>query len=216
MAIITEKREVHDFNQVALQGIGQILLVQGDQESLTIEAEQDLLPKIKSEVEGGKLVLGWKSWLDNVLSFGAGKIIFHVGMKKVNGVSISGAGSLGAQQIQTDRCELRVSGSGELAVEQLTAQALDLHISGTGHATLGGKADTINLTVSGAGHVQAAGLATQEADIYISGSGDVEVAVATRLNVNISGSGDVKYVGQPNVTQRISGIGHVDPMNAKR
>ncbi len=216
MAVVTEKREVRDFNQIALQGIGQILLVQGDQESLAIEAEQDLLPKLKSEVEGGKLVLGWKSWLDNVLSFGHGKIIFHVGMKRVNGVSISGAGSLGAQQIQTDRCELRVSGSGELAVEQLTAQGLDLHISGTGHATLGGKADTVNVHISGAGHVQAAGLAAQEADVHISGSGDLELAVATKLNVTISGSGDVKYVGQPNVTQHITGVGRVDPMNAKR
>ncbi len=216
MAVVTEKREVRDFNQIALQGVGQILLVQGDQESLTIEAEQDLLPKIKSEVEGGKLVLGWKSWLDNILSFGNQKIIFHVGMKRVNGVSISGAGSLGAQQIQTDRCEFKVSGSGELAVEQLTAQGLDLHISGTGHATLAGKADTVNIHVSGAGHVQAASLSTKEADVQISGSGDVELAVSTKLNVGISGSGDVKYVGQPNVTQRISGIGRVDPLNAKR
>ncbi len=216
MAIVTEKRDVHDFNQVALQGIGQILLVQGDQESLTIEAEQDLLSKIKSEVEGDKLVLGWKSWLDNILSFGDHKIIFHVGMKRVNGVSIAGMGSLGAQRIQTDQCELRVSGSGELAVEQLTAQGLDLHISGSGHATLGGKADTVNIHVSGSGKVKAANMQTQEADVQISGSGDVELAVARKLNVSISGAGDVKYLGEPQVTQHITGVGHIDKLNAPR
>jgi hypothetical protein len=51
--VITESRDVAGFNEIALGGIGTGIVTQGDEEALTIEAEDNLLPPIGSEVREG-------------------------------------------------------------------------------------------------------------------------------------------------------------------
>jgi predicted transcriptional regulator len=50
MAIAKEIRSGQDFEEVVVEGHGELVLTQGDQETLEIEADAELLPKIKSEV----------------------------------------------------------------------------------------------------------------------------------------------------------------------
>lgn len=50
---ITESRDAAGFNEIALSGIGSGIVTQGDAEALTIEAEDNLLPPIGSEVREG-------------------------------------------------------------------------------------------------------------------------------------------------------------------
>ncbi len=212
MALTTETREVHDFDEVALQGRGEILLQQGDTESLTIEAKPDVLAKLKSEVQDRRLVLGWKSWLDNILTLRDIKIRYHLVMKTIEGVSISGQGTLGAQQVRTDQCELQVSGQGEMAIEQIAAQSLDIRISAAGRVTLAGQVDKLSLHISGSGNMEAEGLQIQESEVQISGTGNATLAVQKKLDVTISGAGNVRYTGSPEVNQHISGVGRVEPL----
>ncbi len=46
----TESRDVPGFTRLALGTIGELTLVQGEEESLVIEAEDNILPLITSEV----------------------------------------------------------------------------------------------------------------------------------------------------------------------
>ena len=65
----TEKREVSNFNHVVLQDIGHLIITQGENETLTVEADEDLLAKIITEVRGEKLYLSLgKDWLDRLTS----------------------------------------------------------------------------------------------------------------------------------------------------
>ena len=41
--VISESREVSDFNRVVFGGVGELQLTQGDQESLTVTADDNLL-----------------------------------------------------------------------------------------------------------------------------------------------------------------------------
>src|SRR5918998_1436697 len=54
----SEARPVGAFDEVELAGVGTLTITQGPQESLTIEAEDNLLPQIRGEVRGRRLVLG--------------------------------------------------------------------------------------------------------------------------------------------------------------
>ena len=53
-----ETRDVHDFTDVALSGEGELTVSQTGAESLTIEAEENLLPFLTSSVANGRLSLG--------------------------------------------------------------------------------------------------------------------------------------------------------------
>ena len=61
-------REVGDFDEVVLSGIGELTITQGEKESLTIEAHERLLPKITTEVRDDTLHISfdeaWPTYLE--------------------------------------------------------------------------------------------------------------------------------------------------------
>ncbi|MEO8247778.1 MAG: hypothetical protein ABI589_00260, partial [Burkholderiales bacterium] len=57
----TEQREVSGFNEVVFDAVGELKVEQGGRESLSIEAEPDVLRKITSQVQGKRLLLGFSA-----------------------------------------------------------------------------------------------------------------------------------------------------------
>src|SRR5512135_2649075 len=110
MATVTEKRDVRDFNEVALQGYGDLVITQNPDapESREIEADQDILSRITSQVRSGRLILGfdmpWYDWLGWGLEwlFTTNKTIhYRISLKQVNSVALSGSASLTASRLQS-------------------------------------------------------------------------------------------------------------------
>jgi hypothetical protein len=208
MAMITETRDVRDFDEVLVQGRGDLILEQGDVESVAIEADAAVMPHVKAAVEGRRLVLGLEHWWDSLL-FPLAPLRFRVSAVTVKRVTISGSGTVKAEGLRSDDLRLDISGSGDMAFPQLTAGAVSLGISGGGKMMVSGEAESVAVRISGSGNIQTGDLATQAAEVRISGSGNVKVNAAQTLDVQISGSGTVKYAGQPQLSQRISGSGSI-------
>jgi len=213
MAIVSETRDVRDFDEVVVQGRGELILEQGDVESVVIEADEAVMSHVKAVVEGRRLMLGLDHWWDHLL-LPAALLRFRVSVVMLRRVMISGSGTVRAEALRADELSLEISGSGDMAFSQLTAGAVSLGISGGGKMTVSGEAESVAVRISGSGNVQTGELATQAAEVRISGSGNVKVDAAQTLDVQISGSGSVKYTGQPQISQRISGSGSVVHMAA--
>mgnify|MGYP002682593131 CR=1 FL=1 len=56
--VATREIEVSGFDAVRLAGVGDLTITQGQTESLTIEAEDNILDVLESKVRAGELVLG--------------------------------------------------------------------------------------------------------------------------------------------------------------
>jgi hypothetical protein len=216
MANKIEVRQVSGFDWVNVRYYGEVVLEQCDQEGLVIEADEELLPRITSEVVDGKLNLGfdmqWWEWLTEWMKLSSltdKKIHYTISMRNIRGLSLSGAVSLSAAQIKAEDCAISISGSSNVKIGHFEGMGLANTISGSGNIELAGSAQRHTLHVSGSGTIKAADFMTQEADIHISGSAKALVKVAQILNVHISGAGDVQYLGQPQVRQHISGVGRV-------
>jgi hypothetical protein len=182
----TESRTVGGFSKVELAGSGELTIDQTGSESLTIEAGDKVLPNLTSAVVGDTLVLGTKG--GTVLTPGA-RISYHLTVKNLTGLTVSGSGKVVAAKIITD--------------------ALSSDISGSGTITVGGSAPDQRLTISGSGTYEAGDLAGKTMRADISGSGNAVVAVSDALDVTISGSGSLTYSGDPTVQKDISGSGSV-------
>jgi hypothetical protein len=182
----SESRAVRGYTAVALSGSGDLTIEQTGDESLTIEAEDNILPLLTSDVSGGRLLLGVK---DNTSVVTTKPINYRLTVKKLSGVS--------------------VAGSGNVVADEITASTLSVTISGSGTITIGGAAETQEIDISGSGAYRAGDLAGKTVRADISGSGDVVVRVSEALDVTISGSGTLTYSGSPTVTQDISGSGEL-------
>jgi hypothetical protein len=184
--VASESRDVSGFSQVRVEGSGDVVIDQTGTESVSVEAEDNILPLLETRVSNGVLHLGTKA---NVNIHPTKPLRFHVTVKNLTGVGISGSGSARASALDTDK---------------LTAD-----ISGSGSATLAGRADDVVLRVSGSGSYDASKLQSRNVRVDISGSGDAVVNASDHLDANISGSGSVHYTGKPQVTQHVSGSGSI-------
>jgi hypothetical protein len=230
MAIQTETRDVRGFNSVEMRGFGELIVVQRDieekpgeeeaesvNESLVIEADESLLPRIFSRVENGRLILGldtpwWDimSWIQFLTV--SKKARYTVTMSQVNGFTINGSGTVTGENIRSEACHLTISGSGKMTFPGFELETLRSLISGSGEYHLSGKAERHEARISGSGKIQAAEFVTESTQAIISGSGYAEVNCEDELDVSISGSGEVRYRGEPAVRKSVSGSGKVAPL----
>jgi hypothetical protein len=209
---VTETRALSDFDRIRLEGSVIATLVQDGTESVTLEVDEDLLGRVKTEVGGGELVIGFKSWLDHLFSFRAIRAQIH--LKNFRELQVSGSGQVDAASLQGERVRIGVSGSGRVSINDLAATNLETHISGSGEFNLAGQVTSQDIHISGTSKYRAEKLESQDVDVRISGSASVAVNVARSLDISISGSGEVSYIGTPRISQRISGSGNIHSIKA--
>jgi hypothetical protein len=186
--IKTEPRTVSGFDRVEVSGNAKLIVEQGETESLTITADDNLLEYLTSNVEGSKLILGVKS--GSSLQPTA-PITYKLVVRKLNAIGASGSITVDAKDIQTDSLTVAVSGSGEVSIS--------------------GNANEQKIAISGSANYKAESFNTKETSISISGSGKAVLAASSRLDVEVSGAGEVRYIGEPKITKNISGSGIVEP-----
>jgi hypothetical protein len=179
-----EARDVSGFSEVDLNGSGTVMVSVTGTESLKIEAEDNILPLLTSEVRDGRLVLGAKESISPTR-----EIVYTVTVINLEAVAVSGSGSVVAVDVVANGFEVDISGSG-LVTPEGASEHLDLSISGSG-------------VFEGEGFVSATGT------VSVSGSGDAVVDVTNDLVVDVSGSGTVRYIGDPAVSTSISGSGEI-------
>jgi Putative auto-transporter adhesin, head GIN domain len=178
--LATESRPVSGFTKVELSGTGELTIEKTGTDSLTISAEDNILPRLSSEVSG----VGTKP---NTSIVPTKPITYSLTVKDLTG--------------------LGVSGSASVRVSNLTTTSLTTKISGSGTITANGTANDQDLEISGSGRYLADRLTSKTANVRISGSGTASVLVSDMLDVKISGSGSLTYSGNPQVKQEISGSG---------
>lgn len=209
--VITETREVSNFDRLSLSGIGEVELTQGDEESLKIEAEDNIVPIIKTEVRDGTLYITFER--KTVLP--TKPIKFYLTMRDVRGLEMLGVSNLRSDRIETDRLDVIISGTGGIKILALVADRVTTKISGAGSFEAEGQVGDQNVTVSGAGNYNGEDLQSRSSVVTITGLGRVLVWATDKLDVTISGTGGVDYYGSPSITKSISGIGNLNHQGNK-
>lgn len=207
--VVRQTRAVSAFSEVSLEGSGSLTIEQTGTESLTIEAEDNVLPHITSSVEGDRLVLAENAGVFVGIFLPRAPIHYILTVKHLTAIDVSGSGEVTMTRLNTSDLHLDISGSGSLTLDTLAATALDATISGSGDISVAGQIQRQGVTVSGSGSYRASDLASATAQVEVSGSGDVHVRVSNSLIARVSGSGNITYLGNPQVTSNVSGSGSV-------
>lgn len=184
--VTSESRDVSGFDEVELRGVGNLSINQTGSEFMMVEAQESVLPKIKTEVVNNRLIIGPEP---NTSIQTTQPINYTLTVKDLNALKVSGSGDVQAQGISTD----------ELAVT----------MSGTADVKISGEADSQEIDISGTGDYQAEDLESKEVKVDVGGTGSAIVNVSDELDAKVSGAGSVEYVGDPTVQQDVSGTGEV-------
>lgn len=216
-AVLAQKREtrsVGTFTQLNYRVPGKLYLKQGSTQKVEIEGTNEVLSKIETKVEDGKLIIevDWKKW-SNWKWGDNEKATVYVTVKDLNSIGVSGSGDLISEAFSSDKMDLKVSGSGSLSIEVNATGNMDAAVSGSGSITLKGKCKDFYSNVSGSGKVSATVAVAGAASFSVSGSGRI-VAEGSSDNTKAHISGSGKFQGSNFETKscqvRISGSGGVE------
>lgn len=202
--IKSETRTAVGFNGVSLALPAKVEVRIGPTESVTVEADENLLPLIETSVRNGSLEI--KPVRRN-LSLDSRSIRIVVQAKQVQELEIGGVGSFHAQAIRSTKLRLGIGGAGSMDLKQVEAEQLEVKIAGSGDIKLTGTARRLDASVAGSGDIDAPNFVVDDADIDIAGSGAAQLGVRKLLDVTVVGSGTVRYLGDPQVKRTVLGAG---------
>jgi len=213
--VVSETRDVSGFNAITLNGVGRLDIIQGSSESLEIEAEDNILEALSSEVQAGTLTLGYQEsfWVTSIIP--TKEIVYTLTVTDLTELTINGAGDVDIESLQTDTLAMTINGAGQVEIDDLTAETLSVQISGTATIELAGQVSSQTINIDGAGNYQAGDLQSSTASVKVQGLGNARVWAFETLTITINGSGAVSYYGSPELSQEISGLGDITHLGDK-
>ena len=179
--VISESREVSGFDQISVCCGMQLILTQGETESLEIEADDNLLPEIESYVEGSQLIVRFKDDGGGINFRTTQTIRVRVSAREIRGVEVSGGGQAEVGDVNSDRLSVGLSGGSLAEFSKVIADAL-------------------TVDMSGGGNFSAQELAVSSLEMGMSGGSDASIGKlsAGSLKVDGSGGGQATIAGSVN------------------
>ena len=203
--VIRQERKVTSFNGIEVSGAFDVKLTQGTPNSVIVEADDNLMDLIRTDVRGSILVIDNKKPISHSKS-----LKIFITFTELKTIDLSGAVDVESEGKLTLQ-ELAISGSGASDAKlDLDVQRLGIDCSGGSKLKLTGTAKDVEVDASGAVDLFAYDFPAENYKLSISGAGKAEINVSKNLNVDISGAASVHYKGNPtSMYQDISGAGSV-------
>lgn len=209
--IVTQTRNVKSFEQIMFSGNGNLFISQGEEESVRIEGEDNIIDLIQTLVVDKTLRIDYKKSSLATLINSKQPINVYVQVNSIQEIRLAGTGNIiTAKPLKAHSLKLSIGGSGNAKIEVVGHKLVSI-LSGSGRFEISGMAENQDIWISGTGVYQGFGLTSNVANVNITGSGQVYVNVQDDMDVRISGAGTVIYKGNPRVRQSISGTGKIEP-----
>lgn len=181
----SEFRNVAKFTKVSSEGVFEVTITQGDQQSVEITADDNIIQRVKTEVVDNELRL----YLDD-RNYKDISLKANIVSERINGIENTGIGNFVISNVDE-------------------VGNFNVYNSGTGNISITGRAESLTVENEGDGMFKGFQFIVSNCNVEIVGSGDCEVQSTNTLIVDIEGSGDVYYKGTPAVEANISGSGKV-------
>ncbi|MEP6947411.1 MAG: head GIN domain-containing protein [Acidobacteriota bacterium] len=183
--VVKEDRSAAGFKSIETSGIFQVIVVAQKDFAVEVEADDNLMPLIKTEVRDGVLQIESEQHFKS-----SDPVIIRVSAPDIEKVDVSGISNVNLSNV--NNTGLTVSGSGASKI------------------TLSGETSKLNIDVSGATKINADELRATNAVIDASGASQINVNVSNEINSDLSGACKVVYAGSPSsVVTRKSGVSRI-------
>lgn len=197
----TENRSSNEsFNKIsASQGLD-VYLTQGNEESIIVEADENLLDIIKTEVKGNEL----RIYSKNNIGYAASKKI-TVTFKDISSIeSTSGSDIRSTHTIKVDNLELNTSSGSDMNLSVETNQ-LNCYSSSGSDLRLSGSTEKLFAKSSSGSNIKASDLISQSSQVKATSGSDITVNTSKELTASANSGGDVKYYGNPVIVNKNGG-----------
>ena len=182
---IVQKRNIGTFTSISTDGAFDIEVVCQKDVSLEVEADDNILPLITTEVSGNVLYL-----------------------KPSRTYSVEDAPKL---KITVPNIEaFSANGAGKMEITGLNNDKFQISANGAPTITAAGTTKLIGIDTNGAAKIDTHNLRAPHAVVDTKGVSKVDLGVSDQLDVTVSGPSRVTYKGDPVINKTVHGPGKVE------
>jgi hypothetical protein len=187
--IVSQTRTVQECSGLIIQNIGNVYFTQANEQSIRVEADDNIIDDVISRKEDGLLLVGLKDG-----SYSNITLKIYVSLKTISNLSINGAGNISVEN-------------------DILCDTLKCTINGAGNILIKGSTNCFDCLVNGAGNITASDFISNKCKAIVNGAGTITVYVSEELDASIIGAGTIYYYGNPPiVSTSISGLGQIIKM----
>jgi hypothetical protein len=211
--IITEERILSSFDSIEMNDNVNLILTQDSVQKVEVEAGENIIGKISTEVIDRQLVIHNHNTCNWVRSYSK-PLNVNVHLKNIWKIMYNSAGNLTtSNQLSPDSMKLEIwGGAGSVDMNVNTGWCYILMHLGSVDVTLHGHASITSMSQNDYGRINLGELATAYAFVTNTGSNDCYVRASTALDATIGNIGNIYYTGNPHtVNAHINGAGQVIP-----
>ena len=202
--VVEESREVsEEFTMVyASEGLD-VFVTQGDEFSINVEADENIIDLIGTDIRDGRLKV---HAIENI---GRATKSVYVSLPEVEALETSSGADLIAQTtITADKIELEASSGSDLEVE-VDARTVVAETSSGADIKVSGRTDMLQADASSGSDIKARGLLAKRCTADASSGADITVNVSESLIADASSGADISYTGDATVQKKKSVSGSV-------
>jgi hypothetical protein len=202
--VAKQEREVAGFRKVSAQQGVQVTVDVGDEDRVTVEADDNLLPLIETRIDGRTLEIRVTASLET-----ANPLKVTVKAKKIDGLSASSGCKIVARQVAGESLDVE-AGSGSSVTVDAKVERLTVALSSGSSVTAAGRADQLTLEASSGANFHGEELTAASAKVEASSGANAKLQVTSQLDAEASSGASVRYAGSAaNVKSRTSSGGSV-------
>lgn len=180
-----QTRTVSAFSSVELAGTNNVTILVGGKQRVVVRGDDNLLDHVTTTVRDGRLVVGTRGSFTT-----ASPMSVEIGVPALDALTLSGSGTVTADNIR--------------------AQTLSVALIGSGLLRAGGTANRLDVSLAGSGDAQLEQLVARDVHAVLAGSGRILVHATRKLDASVPGTGTILYSGNPaNVKTNVSGQGEI-------
>ncbi len=200
--LASERREYPPFESIICDGVVNVILTQNGNHRVTVEADDNLLDLITTDVFQNSLRISTRgSFTTN------NPMLVYIETDKIAQITSKGVGNLtGEGHLHFSHLTLKHHSIGNVQLN-LQGEKLNATSTGVGNLTLSGAVETQKIDHRAVGNYKASNLRSKHCKVISNGIGNVYINTSDTLDVRQSGIGNVYYKGNPAVTQSVDGIG---------
>lgn len=204
-AVTDEKREItEEFTAVSSSEGLDVLVTQGEDFEIVVEADENIIDLIATDIRDGKLKIHARE------NIGQATKKIYVTLPVITGLeSSSGSELTGTNQIKAEKISLEASSGSHLQVS-LTADEVEADTSSGADIHLTGEANLMYADASSGSGIRAREFEVRECHANGSSGADLDLNVSESLVADASSGADISYTGNPDrVDQKKSVSGSV-------
>ena len=192
-----KNRSLSGFHSIKVEDGVDVYIKQGNTESVTVKADENLVEMIKTEVDGQTLYISSKGSVYRSKAFDVYVVVKDLERLKAE----DGSDVYSLSKITVDQLELTMKGGSDVEME-VEANTIQCDLVGGADAKLSGSVGHLIAKARGGSDLKAKHLSIDKCELDVRGGSDAWVKVNQEIDAQAYGGSDIYYTGDPKIIRQ--------------